>query len=122
MDVRFRQLWGLVDGLLLVTAAKEAHNEHECSISEDVGVVDQLWWWRPEKPHNRRNRAFMLVFGGCGGSLMGCCGGSDQGKPTTAENERECSISVGCVASGGGSHMSPWRFGRSDVLRNGSKV
>jgi len=40
---------------------------------------------------------------------MGCRGGSDQGKPPTAENERERSFSVGCV--GGGSHV-PLAFRR----------
>jgi len=35
-------------------------NEHLCSISGVVGL------WQPEKVHNYRKQAFVLVFGGYG--------------------------------------------------------
>ena len=41
-----------------------------------------------------QNRAFALVFGGCGFSLVATTTTAHQLTPTTAENEHECSISV----------------------------
>jgi len=41
-----------------------------------------------------RNRAFALVFGGCGFSLVATTTTAHQRTPTTAENKHECSISA----------------------------